>query len=381
LLLTACGESGNISRHTPFEDPVPASETPVGRHGALQVRGGQLVDERGEAVQLRGVSSMWLNWETSGYATNISALRYMRDEWGISVFRAAMGVTGGDRRPVGNGYLGNPIGMEAQVTTIVEHALTLGLYVIIDWHDHYAQDNVDKSTRFFEKMARRYGDEPNVLYEPYNEPLTIEANGTGPYTWSEHIKPYHEAVLAAIRSRDPDNVVIAGTPNWSQFVDEAADDPLSDANLLYALHFYACTHEEWLRDRARQALSKGVGLFVTEWAATDASGGAESPELCLDEAARWLEFLDERAISWAAWKLDDCADASCLLRPGAPVSGDWQDWLQGQGSYIVEALRAEWRVPSDAGAGEASNDGGLATPDAESAEAGTRAPQARDGGD
>src|SRR5688500_12190265 len=66
--------------------------TPVERHGRLKVVGTQLQNEAGEAVQLKGVSSMWLNWEPDGYAEDPTALRWMRNNWKLTVVRAAMGV-------------------------------------------------------------------------------------------------------------------------------------------------------------------------------------------------------------------------------------------------------------------------------------------------
>src|SRR3954466_12196515 len=45
--------------------------TPVELHGALHVTGTELRDEHDQKVQLRGVSSMWLNWENDGYAENL----------------------------------------------------------------------------------------------------------------------------------------------------------------------------------------------------------------------------------------------------------------------------------------------------------------------
>src|SRR4051812_43965911 len=44
---------------------VPPSGSPVELHGQLQVLGTELLDQNGEPVQLKGVSSMWLNWETT----------------------------------------------------------------------------------------------------------------------------------------------------------------------------------------------------------------------------------------------------------------------------------------------------------------------------
>ena len=41
-----------------------------------------------------------------------------------------------------------------------------------------------------------------------------------------------------IRSHAKNAIIIVGTPNWSQYVDEAADSPLTGySNIMYALHF------------------------------------------------------------------------------------------------------------------------------------------------
>lgn len=40
-------------------------------------------------------------------------------------------------------------------------------------------------------------------------------------------------VINAIRQRDPDNIIIVGTPSWSQDVDAAAQDPLHFSNIMY----------------------------------------------------------------------------------------------------------------------------------------------------
>jgi len=69
-----------------------------------------------------------------------------------------------------------------------------------------------------------------------------------------------------------------GTPSWSQDVDVAAAAPVSPAsgtkNLMYTLHFYACTHQQELRDKANAALTLGLALFVTEFGATPRTAGS-----------------------------------------------------------------------------------------------------------
>src|SRR5690606_12802512 len=79
-----------------------ASVRSVDLYGQLRVTDGQLVSEGGEPVQLKGASSMWLNWETTGYAENLEGLMWLRDHWNLSVIRAAMGVD------AGGAYLVNP---------------------------------------------------------------------------------------------------------------------------------------------------------------------------------------------------------------------------------------------------------------------------------
>jgi len=108
---------------------------------------------------------------------------------------------------------------------------------------------------------------------------------------------------------------------------------------MYTLHFYACEHTQWLRDGADAALALGLPLFVTEWGATDADGGVATPRVCEDEAALWFAWLDEHRVSWAAWKLDGCAESSCLLRTGTRPAGPFGDeQLQGHGFFVRDRL-------------------------------------------
>ena len=278
-------------------------------------------------MKLEGMSSMWLNWEP-GYALDKQGLIWMRDNWNLRVFRIAMGVSvEGDV----NTYLADPTKNKGWVNTIVQNAIDAGVYVIIDWHDHEALDHQADALAFFDEMSERWGDTPNVIYEVFNEPLDLD--------WSSQLKPYHEAVVQAIRANDPDNVVVLGTPNWDQDVDVAATNPLAGANLMYALHFYACTHQAANRQRAQQAFQAGLPLFVTEWGATHADGGIDGI-VCTDEASAWHDWLDDANISWAAWKLDGCDDSSCLLQSdSAPASGGWTDqYLNGHARFVVQRL-------------------------------------------
>jgi hypothetical protein len=124
--------------------------TPVGQHGQLRVQGTALVDKSGAPVQLKGISSMWLNWEDR-YSTSKAGLQWMRDNWNITIFRAAMGV-----EPDG-AYLKDQARALSGLRQVVHNAIDLGVYVLIDWHDHHAFDHQAQAVDFFTKIAEEFG--------------------------------------------------------------------------------------------------------------------------------------------------------------------------------------------------------------------------------
>lgn len=280
------------------------TQTVVQKYGALRVSGNRIVDQTGAAVQLRGMSLYWSQWIGKYYTYN--TVKWLRDDWKVTVIRAAMGINGNT-----DGYLVNPAAEEAKVVAVVDAAISLGIYVIIDWHDHTASDHRAQAQAFFSKMAQKYRNTPNVLFETWNEPLAV--------SWSGVIKPYHQAVLSSIRQYSS-NIVICGTRNWSQEVDEAAADPVSGSNIAYTLHFYANTHKQFLRDKASSALSRGAALFVTEYGTTDASGNGAVNST---ETRTWWSFLDQNKISHANWSVADIGESSAALVSGASPNGGW----------------------------------------------------------
>jgi endoglucanase len=318
------GTGGSTAADAASDVPLGTPLNPVATHGQLKVVGTQLQDQSGQPIQLKGVSSQWLNYESMTFPESKAAIQYARDNWKLSVIRAAMGVDAqGGYLGTGTGANANQALMLSKVNTIVQNAIDLGIYVIIDWH---TSDAVTKTTTqttqavaFFQMMATMYGASPNVIYEPYNEPTGV--------TWAQ-IVPYHQAVVAAIRPIDPDNLIVLGTPTYSQDVDIAAMSPIAGTNLLYTLHFYACTHGQSLINKANTAISLGLPLFVTEFGATPADGGlvkSGDNDVCEPETNVWFAWMAQHNISGAAWKLDQCTDSSCILTADAPLDGPWTD--------------------------------------------------------
>ena len=302
----------------------PTSPQPVARWGRLQVRGGQLLDQAGHPVQLCGMSSHGLQWYPA--FANAQALRWLRDAWGATVFRAAVYTREG-------GIVDQPRGLD-RVHSAIDAAIAEGMYIVVDWHilsDGDPTTHQAEAVAFFTHIARRYGRHPNILYEICNEP-------NGNITWEHHVLPYANTVIAAIRAIDPHNVILVGSPNWSQDIHIASQTPPRDANTMLTFHIYAGTHPLAWAARIREAQERGVGVFVSEWGATRSDGAGGIHEAA---ARAWVQAFDRAGVSWIGWNLSDKDEASAALRRGAPPEGGWTSrHLTPSGALMGELIRA-----------------------------------------
>merc|ERR1719384_250505 len=326
----SCSSPGTPAPPSPTPGPQPTG--PVAQHGRLRVSGNNIVGEHGDPVQLKGMSFFWSQWQGQYYTEGV--VNWLVDDWRCSLVRAVLGIH------ESSGYLQDPGTEKAKIELVVNAAIAKGIYVIIDWHDHHAENHVNQAKGFFDEMARKYGGYPNVLFETYNEPLGV--------SWSGVIKPYHEQVVPVIRAHSQ-NVIILGNRNWCQHPDEAARDPVSGSNLAYTIHFYATTHKGELRDKVVQAKSAGAAVFATEWGTCRADGDGN---LDLAETGVWLDFLAYHGVSYANWAVSDKQEACSALAPLANTQGGWSDGdLTESGRYMRNTILAgsgsgPWPVPS-----------------------------------
>jgi len=312
-------------------EPYPVVQPPVGspvaRHGALSTVGNKLVDEHGQVVQLHGMSLFWSQWpEGSKYYTQ-KTIQWLSHDWRITLVRAAMGVST-------DGYLSFPQREKMRVQTVVNAAIDLGLYVIVDWHDHHADEHADLASAFFREMAMVYGHLPNVLFETFNEPVRDAS-------LVNVIKPYHEQIVPVIRQHSQ-NLIILGSSRWSQDVDVASADPVVGSSLAYSLHFYVKAQGARLRNKVRQALYNGVAVFATEWGTCYPvmTHPLNSQPIVPNEIEEWLRFLRESHISEANWAISDKNKQCTALYPGASPEGGWVAGLiTPSGTFVRQALR------------------------------------------
>ncbi len=321
-------EEPEVTR-VPGITPSVTGGTPYEQHGTLSVTGTMITGQNGEVVVLKGVSTHGLSWFPQ-YA-NYDAFRTMRDEWGINTVRLAMytaeynGYCTGDEN--------NRNQLKQLIYDSVDAATELGLYVIVDWHvlqDQNPNTYKDQAIAFFSEVSNKLKNQSNVIYEICNEP-------NGGVSWQQ-IKSYAEEVIPVIRANDPDAIIIVGTPTWSQDVDQAAANPITGYdNIMYALHFYADTHRESLRNRMVSAIQSGLPIFVSEYGICDASG---SGAINSGQATLWMETMQQYNVSFCAWNLSNKGETSAMIRTDCNKTSDWTyDELSASGQWYVDWMR------------------------------------------
>lgn len=326
--IVLCSCMGNVSDKEIEFPPAPEINY-VQAFGHLQVADGRLRDKSGNVVQLKGMSTYWLNWPSGEKFAKADVVSTLAKEWGISVLRIAMGVNPGD----GSGYLpgGNRDELRDMVYLLADACIDNGIYFIVDWHSYNTLHLADLETEFFSEIAAIYGDCPNLMYELYNEPGQFES-------WPDELKPYQEnLVLNVIRPIDPDNVIIIGSRAWDQHPEECADNPIVADNIAYSIHFYAAGHcgveAADMRARYDYAMSKGLALFATEWGPGHWDWTKEI--INKKEANLWSDWMDANGVGWTNWSICDLNETSSALIPGTSPTDAWTSRdLSASGIYI-----------------------------------------------
>jgi endoglucanase len=311
---------------------------PVAVYGALKActinnKGrlcGSNTDYTNTAVQLRGVSLGWSNtgWESAAFF-NAATVNAMIDDWKAEIIRVPLGYS------EQGGYQGDANGNWTRAKAAIEAAIAKDVYVIIDWHSHKAHNETNAAKTFFETTVAEYHNNPHVIYEIYNEPTGVAWSG------NNGIKTYADAIVSAIRAKSANNLILVGTPNWSQNVDAVTgnSNSVSGTNIAYVLHFYAASHSltgytasgsgatsRSFQTAINMVLDAGYPVFVSEYGTTHADGGC-SPSAAYSDcqngnqysshnatsANNWHTFMDNNLISNVAWNINDKYEGSAFF--------------------------------------------------------------------
>lgn len=302
-------------------------------NGWLKTNGNALENEHGKPIQLRGVSSHSLDWFYD--VITYDNLKYLKDNWNINVFRIAI-YTDVD----GKGYIHSPESTKNKVYSIIDMAVNLDMYVIVDWHilkDNNPQIYKSEAINFFDEVSKKYANTSNVIYEICNEP-----NGNN-VTWDNDIKPYANEVIPVIRNNSKKSLIIVGTPYWCTNIQSAANNTLNFENIVYSCHFYAGSHGDDLRKQIDYCINNNVPIFVSECGLTDASGNGN---LFFDKFNEWIDYMNSNNISWVYWSFSNKAESSSILLPNSDetdkldtVNYDIENSLTTAGDFIEKVFQ------------------------------------------
>jgi endoglucanase len=149
-----------------------------------------------------GMSTAGLQWYAE--VVNDRSFTALARDWKADLVRLTMYVRE-------RGYSLHP-GLMVHMEKGIELAIAHGLYVIINWAVHIPGNPNDETYRgaqdFFDRLSRKYGKYPNILYEIMSEP-------NGDVDWAKDLKPYAEKTVATIRANDPDGIILIGSGTWS----------------------------------------------------------------------------------------------------------------------------------------------------------------------
>ncbi|MCH5253003.1 MAG: glycoside hydrolase family 5 protein [Lachnospiraceae bacterium] len=295
--------------------------TPVEKWGRLSVQGTNIVNAGGKKVQLKGVSTHGIAWYPQ--YVNSSCFKSFRN-MGVNTIRLALYSNPAD---------GFSTKLYGKVEEGVRAATNLGMYVIIDWHilnDGNPKQHQKQALKFFTRMSKKFGKQKNILYEICNEP-------NGNVSWDKDIRPYANKIIKRIRKYDKKNIIIVGTPTWSQDVDIAAGKPLKHKNIVYSLHFYAATHKEFLRQKLKAARKAGLPVLVSEFSICDASGNGA---ISKSSGKKWMKLLKRYKIGYVAWNVSNKAETSSLIKSSCQKTGNFK---KGDLSKTGRWIAAYWK--------------------------------------
>lgn len=291
-------------------------------NGHLSVKKTNLINENGDIVRLKGMSSHGLMWYPE--YINTRSLDTL-SEYGANAIRLAM------YTDQNKGYIYNKKQSMKNLLQGIENVLGADMYAIVDWHtlkDNNPNTYIEEAKEFFDEISTRYKDEPGVIYEIFNEP-------SGDTSWSD-IKEYANIIIPIIRKNSPDAIILVGTPNHCVDIKSAINDPFEYENIMYTYHLYTGTSDGGYKYLLNDALKNDLALFISEWGL---SPEKDSGEIDFKKGREFLDFLDQNNISWINWSLSNKDEPYSFIRYDIDKLSKWNDEeLTPVGKFIKDAF-------------------------------------------
>lgn len=318
----------------------------------LHVKGNRLETAAGKTVRLQGVNVPSLEWSDggdhvlqsvdmalTGWHANVIRLPVAQDRW----FGQTQAQTddGGKYRKL--------------VDSVIAAASACGAYVVLDLHwsdagawgrgvgQHPMPDL--NSVFFWQDAARRYANNPAVLFDLYNEPRDVSWavwKGGGVVTEKDkagaetsYKSPGMQKLVETIRGAGARNVLVAGGLDWAYDLSGIAHgyalaDP-KGGGIMYATHLYpwkGAHAENW--DPHVTVIADRYPILVGE-VGCEPDPKQPDPKVWAPEI---LAYIKRHDFSWTAWCFHPSASPRLLTDWAYTPTPYW-------GIYVKAALAAK----------------------------------------
>jgi hypothetical protein len=314
----------------------------------LHTKGKKVLDAGGKPVWLYGVNIASLEWSTGGENIEESVNRAIND-WKVNLIRLPLaqdywfGKTT-NQTDGGAAY-------RILVDKLVDACAAGRVYINLDLHwsdcgrwvneggtlgQHSMPDK--NSITFWQDMATRYKNQPNVIFDLYNEPhdvsFAIWRDGGTVTEKPDRKKPgqakvvYEGAGLQmlydAVRATGATNVVAVAGLDWGYDLSGVLRGyAVKGSNLIYETHPYQ-EKKNW--DKCFGETSWKYPVYMGEW------GFGKRNTNGLGYAQNLMQYAQKHKLHWTAWDLHTTA--------GPPLIKNWDYEPTVSGQFVKEQLAA-----------------------------------------
>ncbi|HEU5080572.1 MAG TPA: cellulase family glycosylhydrolase [Opitutaceae bacterium] len=271
----------------------------------LTTSGNQIRDPNGNRVILRGISLIDLSAQQVNYGginslidriTNKNDTQGSSPGWYPKVLRLPCVPPGygmpSSWQPGSDTYYNNIL------RPTVDYCKSKDVYCIIDLH--YIENisiNPTYVNQFWTYMAQHFANDTNVIFELFNEP--INNSGTDDQKWAT-VRSYMQTWYNTVRTYAPNNLILVGTPVWSQVLTPILNNPISGNRVAYVVHTYPAHWASQYNRNQITSVANSIPLFMTEWGFTQTSDSLLNGSIST-YGQPLMNTLDQYGISWTCW--------------------------------------------------------------------------------
>jgi aryl-phospho-beta-D-glucosidase BglC (GH1 family) len=300
--------------------------SPPDKPPMLKAVGSVLKNPKGETVRLQGVNIASLEWSNEGDRQLMRSVKVAMEDWNANAIRLPVAQDRWFGRAPGQSDGGEAY--RKIVDGVIEAVSDHSGHVLLDlhwsdagtWGESIAQHKMpdDNSLAFWKDAAKRYANDPAVLFDLYNEPHDVswdvwknggdvtEKIGDAEKTYAS---PGMQKLLDAVRSTGAKNLIVAGGLDWAYDLTGIANGyALKDEKgngVIYSAHIYP-----WKKDWEGK-----VGALADRYPVLVGEVGCK-PEPKQEDPMTWapkvLAFIEKHRLSWTAWCFHPSA-SPCLL--------------------------------------------------------------------